>query len=80
MPLIIALLIATWIGWDAYARKNNAWGWGLGSFVLAVAVVPVYLSVRNLKAGEERRGGRGLEYSAVLRFFLDRYDVSRGNR
>lgn len=68
MPLIIALLIAIWIGWDAYARKNNAWGWGLGSFLLAVAVVPVYLSVRNLKTGEERRGGRSWNITRYFAF------------
>ena len=62
----IALLIGAWVGMDAYSRRNNAWGWALGSFILAVAVVPVYLSVRNLKAGEGRRGGRGWN---VARYF-----------
>ena len=65
---VIALLIGAWVGMNAYSRRNNAWGWALGSFILAVAVVPVYLSVRNLKAGEERRGGRGWNIARYFAF------------
>jgi len=45
---ILWLLIAIWVLFDAKKRRNNMIGWPIGTFLLGVIVLPVYLAKRNL--------------------------------
>lgn len=54
---ILYLLFALWVFYDASKRKNNQFGWSIGTFLLGPIVLPVYFAKRNLKAGEVREGG-----------------------
>jgi len=53
-------LLALWVGFDASRRNLGAAKavlWALGTLVLGVIVVPVYLAKRPLKANQVREGG-----------------------
>jgi hypothetical protein len=57
--LILFGLFALWVLWDGLSRKMGfaAVLWTLGTAVLGVLIVPVYLAERPLKRGEVREGG-----------------------
>jgi len=46
---IIALVIAIFIGQDAAKRGMNAWGWGIGVFLLLIVFLPLYFILRKPK-------------------------------
>ena len=46
---IIALIIAVLIGQDASKRGMNAWGWGIGVFLLLIIFLPLYFILRKPK-------------------------------
>lgn len=57
---IVFGLLALWVGFDANRRNLGAVKailWALGTLVLGVIVVPVYLAKRPLKANQVREGG-----------------------
>jgi len=57
--LVVDGLLALWVFLDAFSRRSSAWLlWCLGTFLLAGIVVPIYLAVRPLRAGETREGGK----------------------
>ena len=66
--LIVAALLlhAVWVFFDAHKRRRHtlgeAAGWGLGTLVLWLFVVPLYFAQRHLRAGETREGGDGWNY------------------
>ena len=64
---ILWLLIAIWVLLDAKKRRNNMIGWPIGTFLLGVIVLPVYLAKRNLKPNEVREGGTAWN---VLKYFM----------
>ena len=45
--IIIAGLIAIWVGTDANKRGMNGIGWGIGVFLLCIVFLPIYLIVRK---------------------------------
>jgi hypothetical protein len=47
--VIIALVIAILIGKDASKRGMNAWGWGIGVFLLLIVFLPLYFIMRKPK-------------------------------
>ena len=62
MAYLIAVAIlshAVWVFLDAQKRRNEPFGWAIGTALLWLFVVPFYLAKRNLKAGETREGGTG---------------------
>ena len=53
-------LLALWVGFDASRRNLGAVKailWAIGTFLLGVIVVPIYLAKRPLKANQVREGG-----------------------
>lgn len=61
--LIVApfFLHAVWVFFDAHKRRGHtlreAAGWAIGTLVLWLFIVPLYVAKRNLRAGETREGG-----------------------
>lgn len=49
---------ALWVLNDGYKRKTAAILWAISTFALGPIVLPAYLAVRPLNAGETREGGR----------------------
>ncbi|MCX6328137.1 MAG: hypothetical protein NTZ85_01300, partial [Bacteroidia bacterium] len=47
--VIIALVVAILIGQDASKRGMNAWGWGIGVFLLLIVFLPLYFILRKPK-------------------------------
>jgi MFS family permease len=47
--IIIALVAAILIGQDASKRGMNAWGWGIGVFLLLIVFLPLYFILRKPK-------------------------------
>ena len=47
--LIIAAVIAYFVGKDAKARGMNAWGWGIFVFLILIIALPIYFIVRKPK-------------------------------
>jgi len=45
--LIIALLAGIAVGNDAKKRGMNAWGWGIGVFLLLIIFLPIYFITRK---------------------------------
>ena len=43
IPLIAGILV----GQDAAKRGMNAWGWGIGTFLLLIIVLPVYFFTKK---------------------------------
>ena len=69
MTYVLLILAVAFVGYDAYNRRNNWIGWAAGTFLLSPVAVPAYLTLRNLKAGEKRVGGRGwnaMKYFALV--------------
>ena len=57
---IIFGLLAIWVGFDASRRQLGAAKailWAIGTFLLGVIVVPIYIAKRPLKPNEVREGG-----------------------
>lgn len=64
-------LLALWIGFDASRRNLGAAKailWAIGTLLLGVIVVPVYLAKRPLKANQVREGG--LAWNVLKNFAL----------
>lgn len=59
MFLIVAGVLALFVAIDAYRRRDQWLLWGLGTFLLAVIVLPLWYAKRPLMAGERREGGTG---------------------
>lgn len=58
LSMCIWSLIAVIIWLDARSRNaKNSFFWALGSFFLAIVIIPLYLATRPLKSGEIREGG-----------------------
>lgn len=55
---IASLFAALWVGSDAHNRREGYVLHGLGAFVFAPIVVPIWLATRPLRAGETREGGK----------------------
>jgi hypothetical protein len=56
---IIYGIIAIWVLFDAKKRKNNMFGWGIGTLFIGPILLPFYFAKRNLKKNEVREGGTG---------------------
>ncbi len=64
-------LLALWVGFDASRRKLGAAKvilWAIGTLLLGVIVVPIYLAKRPLKANQVREGG--LAWNLLKNFAL----------
>ncbi|MFO7816021.1 MAG: hypothetical protein R6V14_09905 [Halanaerobiales bacterium] len=53
----LAIPITIFVAIDAYKRKNKWVWWSIGVIISWPVVLPLYFSFRNLKNGEERKGG-----------------------
>lgn len=62
MVWVILCLLAGWVFWDATQRKMSPWGWAIGTFFLAIIILPLYFAKRNLREGEVREGGVGWNF------------------
>lgn len=51
--LVIAAAIAIWVYKDAEARGMNGIGWAIGTFLLCIIVLPIYLLSRKPVGGVE---------------------------
>ncbi len=64
-------LLALWVGFDA-SRRNLGIAkvilWAIGTFLLGVIVMPIYIAKRPLKANEVREGG--LAWNLLKNFAL----------
>lgn len=64
-------VLALWVGFDA-SRRNlgaaRALLWTIGTFLLGVIVMPIYIAKRPLKANEVREGG--LAWNLLKNFAL----------
>lgn len=81
MYWFIAGLVAIWVLVNGYQRKNAAWGWAIGTFLVLPIFLPLYLAKRNLKEGEVREGGTGwnfLRYFAIVWTVLMLYNGITG--
>jgi len=47
--LIIAAIVAYFVGQDAEKRGMNALGWGIGVFLLMIVFLPLYFILRKPK-------------------------------
>jgi len=47
--LCIALIVGILVGQDASTRGMNAWGWGIGVFLLMIVFLPLYFILRKPK-------------------------------
>lgn len=56
---IVYGIIAIWVLFDAKKRKNNMFGWGIGTLFIGPILLPFYFAKRNLKKNEVREGGTG---------------------
>jgi len=45
--MLIPLAAGAWVGQDAAKRGMNPWGWGIGTFLLLIIVLPVYFLKRK---------------------------------
>ncbi len=54
--LVIGLLAAILVGQDAAKRGMNAWGWGIGVFLLLIVFLPIYFISRKPKLEEQSIG------------------------
>lgn len=63
LGVIIALVVAICVGQDAEKRGMNAWGWGIGVFLLMIVFLPLYLITRSPKV-------KYLESSQILCIFV----------
>jgi len=45
--LMIPLIAGILVGQDAAKRGMNAWGWGIGTFLLLIIVLPVYFFTKK---------------------------------
>lgn len=45
--LVIAAAIAVFVYQDARKRGMNAWGWAIGTFLLCIVFLPLYLILRK---------------------------------
>jgi len=45
--LLIPLGSGIWVGYDADKRGMNPWGWGIGTFLLLIIILPLYLLTRQ---------------------------------
>lgn len=57
--VIVYGAVALWVLLDARSRQAQAMPWAVGTGLLGPIVLPVYLAIRPLKAGEVREGGTG---------------------
>jgi hypothetical protein len=49
LGILIVLVVAILIGNDASKRGMNAWGWGIGVFLLLIIFLPLYFIMRKPK-------------------------------
>jgi uncharacterized membrane protein len=49
LGLLIALVVGIIVGQDASTRGMNAWGWGIGVFLLMIVFLPLYFILRKPK-------------------------------
>jgi len=54
LGMIIALIVAICVGNDAEKRGMNAWGWGIGVFLLMILFLPLYFIFRKPKLPENK--------------------------
>ncbi len=47
IALLIPIAAGVWVGMDASKRGMNSWGWGIGTFLLLIIVLPVYFFTRK---------------------------------
>lgn len=47
LGLIIALIAAVWVAYDARKRGMNSVGWAIGTFLLLILFLPLYLILRK---------------------------------
>lgn len=51
--LLIAGAIAFWVYKDAESRGMNGIGWAIGTFLLCIIILPIYLIVRKPVGGAQ---------------------------
>jgi len=56
---ILAVALTLWVIADARSRRIRWFIYAIGTFFLAIVVLPLYIAVRPLKEGETREGGVG---------------------
>jgi hypothetical protein len=73
--LIISLVLAVWVVWDASRRQTQTapFLWGLGVLLFWILFFPLYLAKRPLKTGEVRSGGRGWNFMKNLAIVVTAY-------
>jgi len=52
------ILISVWVHKDAGRRGNNATAWAIGTFLLVIIVLPLYLIMRNEEYETPQEDGR----------------------
>lgn len=58
--LILNVIIASWVFFDAKKRNmNQPFAWSIGVVLLMIVVIPFYFAKRPLLPGEVREGGTG---------------------
>lgn len=53
--IFIALAIGIAVGQDAKKRGMNAWGWGIGVFLLLIIFLPAYFITRKPKLEDQEK-------------------------
>lgn len=53
--IIIALIVGIAVGQDAKKRGMNAWGWGIGVFLLLIIFLPLYFILRKPKLEDQQK-------------------------
>lgn len=56
------ILISLWVYQDAERRGNNATTWALGTFLLVIIVLPLYLLMRNEEQDHHQDGRHGISW------------------
>jgi len=73
--LLLHAALTIWVCFDAYKRNMEIAPWAVGTAILGVIVVPVYLARRSLLAGEIREGGTAWN---VLKNFAILWTIAMG--
>jgi len=56
------ILVSVWVHNDAERRGNNATAWALGTFLLLIIFLPLYLIMRNEYYEHHQDGRRGISW------------------
>lgn len=73
--LFLHAVLTIWVCFDAHKRNIEIAPWALGTALLGVIIVPIYLAKRSLLAGEIREGGTAWN---VLKNFAILWTIAMG--